>query len=519
MKKKLILFFITLFVLLIGGNVYAFELTCPLVPFNYGDYFDCYVLGGLDSYETLSGTLDKDNYLDCHFDTTKVDGLDIVDDPSKTFSLKGNAYSTTLVTFNCLVRKKLDSNITTSLTIDNFKYVTAKGDRDEIILHSKDISINKYVDESQNKVRDTSYDGSLIKSLTIDNVKIPNKFSKYVTVYNIKVPYEIDSLNFNISLVDDNAVYEIEGDPKNLRVGETTIIDIKVTSADNNHQTYYTFEVTRYAEGEEIYYPEEDATLQSLTIDGYTLDFDPMVEEYNLHIKSDVSAIKVTAKPTVDGATFKMTDTNSLEDGTIVAITVKSKNLNNEKIYKINIHKEKKKPMENATYIVIATVIVLGLGLFFFLRTSRTKFEAADGSGDLKKKKTPKKVDETPYAQVPEVGGADINGLQAVKKDEATQVNVVSINESNVAQVMQDTQVHNVQLNNVTSANRNIVMTQKTAAMPKIVTGTGNAISENDYQGDIFEERDAAGNFIRYTDAAGNTVEYVDEYGNPIKPE
>lgn len=515
MKKK-ILYIITLILLLVvGRNVYAYELTCPPGPFNYNEIFECNIFGTNTLYDSLSGTLDKDNYLDCFFDKTKVEDLDIVDDPTKSFSLKGQAFNTKLVTFSCKVTRKLDSSATTSISISDFKYVPANGKGDEIILHSKDISINKYVDPSGNKSRDTSYDGSLIKTLSIEGVTLPNAgFSKYLTEYTIKVPYNIDSLKFDVTLVDSNANYEIQGDTKNLKVTEENVIDILVTSADNTHQTCYTFKVWRQAEGQEIYYPEEDATLSKLTVDGYVIDFEKDVLEYNLNVGATVTALKVTALPTVEGAKVTITDTNAIEDGTVIGITVVSKNLINKKTYKIFIHKEKKSVVASSTYIVIAVILVLTALLILFVRSSRKKFEFADGSGEVGKKK--KKEEVNPLDSVPEVGGADISGLQAVTKNETAQINVIKVNENNVAQVMQDTEQHNVQLNQVSSATRNVVMTQKTAAMPKVVADNQNVINENDYQGDIYEERDANGNFLRYVDAEGNTIEYVDEYGNQI---
>ena len=508
MKKRFLFIITLLMIIFIGRDVYAYELNCPSGPFSYGDIFECYVFGNLENYDALSGTLDKDNYLDCHFDVTKSE-LDIIEDNSKSFSLKGKAFNNTLVTFSCTVTSKQDSNVVTSLSIEDFKYLTANGEGDEIILHSKDININKYVDNSQNKPRDINYNGSLINKLSIEGVTFPSTgFSKYVTEYEIKVPYEISTANFNITLADPNASYEIKGDTKNLRVSETTTIDVWVTSADNTHQTCYTFNITRYAEGETFFYVEDDATLQTLAVDGYTIDFDPNIEKYDINVKSDVTALKVTAKPNVDGAKVNITNnTSNIENGTVIGIEVVSKNLLKKKVYTITVHKEKASMLSGTTIIVIVVIIVLAFGIAMFVRSSKTKFEPANL----------KKVDNSPLAHVPEVGQADMNGLQQVKKDEATNVNVISVNEANVAQVMQDTQVHNVQRNTISSNVNSVVMTQKTAAMPKVVADNQNIINENDYTGDIYEERDANGNFLRYVDGEGNTIEYVDEQGNQIK--
>lgn len=186
-----------------------------------------------------------------------------------------------------------------------------------------------------------------LKSLTIDEVDL--NFESEIFDYEVTVLRNVSSLEIEAIPTDNEATVKIDN-PKNLEIGENTV-KIEVDN-DGNIKTY-TIKVTKL--------DEEDITLanlKSLTIEGYTINFQEDVYEYNLEI-GDVNFLVIDAIPKVDTAKVEITGNLDLVDGSIIKIKV-SYDDEISNVYRLNISKNLSVNESNTTLkIVIIVVVVL----------------------------------------------------------------------------------------------------------------------------------------------------------------
>ncbi len=186
-----------------------------------------------------------------------------------------------------------------------------------------------------------------LKSLTIDEVDL--NFESEIFDYEVTVLRNVSSLEIEAIPTDNEATVKIDN-PKNLEIGENTV-KIEVDN-DGNIKTY-TIKVTKL--------DEEDITLanlKSLTIEGYTINFQEDVYEYNLEI-GDVNFLVIDAIPKVDTAKVEITGNLDLVDGSIIKIKV-SYDDEISNVYRLNISKNLSVNESNITLkIVIIVVVVL----------------------------------------------------------------------------------------------------------------------------------------------------------------
>lgn len=375
---KRIKYFIMLFVfLLLPKTVFAYQLMCDDNVIDYNQNLFCHLIGEKNqNFEVLSGNINStDNLISCTL-VSYAKGLSIIDDQN-SFSLIGVTKEETLITFNCQLNEKLNEVKRTQIKIDDFKY---KLEYDEYettneIISTDFINANIYNEEieTDDKPRNTSNSDTLLKTLYEDNLNLT--FSRFVTIYNQEVLYEVEDLNLNIIPYNLSSTIRIVGNGEEnntkLNVGEN-IIDIYVT-AKNGAVTCYTLNVTRLSIGEEIYYPEKDASLFSLIIPGYAISFNKDVYEYKLHIANDISKITVNAVPTYDEANVSISSTEDLKNGSVIKVTVTSKDKSTNKDYTILITKDAPKT-DYTPYIVLGLVsIVLIVFVVLFIKTSQNK--------------------------------------------------------------------------------------------------------------------------------------------------
>lgn len=364
--KKIKLFVVGLF-LFIPINVWGYDLTCGENSYKNGEYFYCYITGKTNvEYEILSGTLTTDKNLSCAFDLNGT-GLTKLDNTSdKAFSLQGFSTHENLAIYKCQVKAKPNEDISTQIKVEDFTYKIKGGNQENEVLRSKNIIIQKHVEETttqkvDNKPRDTTNGDSLLRTLYSEKLDIT--FSKFITEYHVEVLYEVENINLTALAANNNATVKIEGDT-NLKVGEN-VIDIYVTSPDNKSITCYTIYINRLPRGEEIYYPERDASLFSLNVLGYAIPFEKDQYEYGIHLKSDVSSIEVNAVATYKGAIIDISRTSNLENGSVVVITVTSKDMTNTLKYTIKITKDPEK--KDYTMLIIIGVIIFLILIFSIL--------------------------------------------------------------------------------------------------------------------------------------------------------
>lgn len=191
-----------------------------------------------------------------------------------------------------------------------------------------------------------------LKELNVEGQTID--FSKFKTNYEIKVLYDVESIKINAEAASDgiNTEYQKE---VNLEVGEN---EIPITLSDGTNSSVYTLKVIRLKEGEEIKDASNDATLKSLVLTGYNIDFNSTVTSYELTVKYNVSNIEVKATPSDENAKFVITGNSDIVNGSVIKVDVQAED-GTLMSYKINITKQNFFQTYKTYFLIGAGVVLL----------------------------------------------------------------------------------------------------------------------------------------------------------------
>ena len=406
--------YLLLILFMLPINIYAYELKCPEGPFTYGNTFVCEIKGdNSGEFDELSGSISygSNNILSCRV-SAYGDGLQINrQTPKESFSFIGKSASDTLVSFVCEVTEKNESSITQKVIIEDLKTHILDSNKDaEIeVLRSNDIVIKAYEEVPQEEVDDrprkTDNPDSRLK--LISDEQLDFVFSQFKTVYDLSVLFEVEDLNLHIVTNNEAATYEIRGD-QHLSIG-MNVIDIFVTGPDGS-QTCYTLNINRLKRGEDIYYPEKDASLKSLSVDEANINFESIVYDYKIHLSYDVNYITVRAATTVEDAKYTVSSTDDIKNGDTVSVTVTSADGSNSMTYMIHITKDP--APKDYKPIIFISLIILGIGIVIFIIIKTNQKNKTDPllrlKGDRSKVNYGKKLDMN---DIPDAGaGVDTSG-------------------------------------------------------------------------------------------------------------
>ena len=432
--------YIILLLLIIPINVFAYKLECPEGPFNYGDTFLCQVTGNtMQQYDLISGSLDtiKSGNLSCSFSGYAY-GLEPLDVPKKNgFSYKGKSDDPTLVTYKCEVANKVSETTKEQLTISDFKYHIFDDNRDASteILRSGLIILNQYVEQVQEVVdtrsRKTDNPDTRLKLISDENLDFT--FSSFKTEYDLSVLFEVEKLNLYVVTNNEASTYRIEGSQE-LQIG-MNVIDIYVTSPDGSATTCYTLNINRLKRGEEIYYPEKDSSLSSLSVDGYDISFESIILDYRIHVGYNVDYLNINAVATNSNAKIDISNTDNIKNGDTITVTVTSQDKSSQTVYMINITKDPKpkdyRPYIYGGLIVVALIIVIVIILITNQKNKNDPLLRL--KGDKKKINYGKKLDMN---NIPDAGaGVQTDGtintinlanttIQSIESDEVLDTNM-----------------------------------------------------------------------------------------------
>ncbi len=205
-----------------------------------------------------------------------------------------------------------------------------------------------------------------LKSLNIENQKID--FSKFKTNYELKVLYDVESLKLTAEAANDGVKVEY---PENLslEVGENNF-EIKLT--DGTLTSTYTLKVIRLNEGEEIKDESNDASLKTLALAGYNINFSPTQTVYELKVKYNVSTIAVTATPNDQNAKYVITGNTDIKNGSVIKVDVQAED-GTLISYKINITKETFFESFRLYFIIGAGVVLIILVALIVIDKSKKK--------------------------------------------------------------------------------------------------------------------------------------------------
>lgn len=191
-----------------------------------------------------------------------------------------------------------------------------------------------------------------LKELNVEGQTID--FSKFKTNYEIKVLYDVESIKINAEAASDGINTEYQNEV-NLEVGEN---EIPITLSDGTNSSVYTLKVIRLKEGEEIKDASNDATLKSLVLTGYNINFNSTVTSYELTVKYNVSNIEVKATPSDENAKFVITGNSDIVNGSVIKVDVQAED-GTLMSYKINITKQNFFQTYKTYFLIGAGVVLL----------------------------------------------------------------------------------------------------------------------------------------------------------------
>ena len=367
MKIKKLFIFLFLIVIF-PSTVLAYDISCDNGKYKYNDSFKCYINGIEENknYESLSGNFTIPDTLDCSIEKAKC-GFE-GDLSGTSFNFSGTTCGKDDFVLACKVKKEISEDTTAQITIDNFKY-KLDGNESSEKLRSNLINLIKTPETTTtttSKNRNILNGNSLLKNVEAD---IEFTFSKYITEYDIQVLYSVKEVNFTyeknldsarVTLAASDSV-TMEGNKVNVLLEEvgTKSFDLIVRS-DDGGETVYTFNVQRLDKGEGLYDKNTDASLSSLQVGNYNINFNPKNLNYSITVDSSVETLAVSATPTVDGATVSVENNTNIQNGTKIFIKVTALDKHTTQTYVVSVKK-------NADQTLIINSIIIGGGALLIL--------------------------------------------------------------------------------------------------------------------------------------------------------
>lgn len=184
-----------------------------------------------------------------------------------------------------------------------------------------------------------------LKSLTSSGNTIAPSFTPNNTNYTMEAASNATSVKFDAIPNHDKATV-VSGETCNL-TDKTTTCNIVVKAEDGTEKTY-AIEVTKREEQPVEPAKNNDATLKSLDVSGFTLipTFNKDITTYNIGVNNNITGLNVTAIPNDEKASVKISGNNGWKEGiNTVRITVTAED-GSEKVYIVNVNR---KPANNTT--------------------------------------------------------------------------------------------------------------------------------------------------------------------------
>ena len=233
------------------------------------------------------------------------------------------------------------------------KVVTGKN---KILVKTKAENGNEKVYTLNIELKDNRDSDTSLKSLKI-NDEVINLVDK-VYKYEITVPKNV--LKTNIEAISTSDKAEVNYKDIELSPGDNEI-KIEVI-AENEDKKEYVINVIQ-SEDEKV-----DKNLQSITVEGYDLDFKLDKKEYTLKISSDTDSLKIILKPS--NIAYEILGNDDLHNGSVITIKI-----GDEAEYKIKVEKEINKT-NPIIYIVIGVLLIsLVITVIYLIRKKKNNIE------------------------------------------------------------------------------------------------------------------------------------------------
>ena len=187
-----------------------------------------------------------------------------------------------------------------------------------------------------------------IKSIKLSSGAI--SLEKGVYDYKVNVPYDVNTIDINVTTNDENATVDIKKED-NLVVGEN---NVEITIKNKELEQKYTIVINRLDNS-------EDATvnLKELKIDNYDdLDFAVSKTNYELYFDDIPTSLRITATPVNENNDVKINGNYNLKEDSQVTIQVINMELGLSKEYVLTIHKNAISSTSKGLLFIIGGIIL-----------------------------------------------------------------------------------------------------------------------------------------------------------------
>lgn len=280
------------------------------------------------------------------------------------------------------------SNLVNDETIMTFEFMATREGKSTISvtgMTASDMNISDFDELTIDVEISRKSSVNNLSSLNSDIGTFDTVFDKDVTVYTLTVPSDAKevilsgSLEDPLSTVDGLYKYELNED-------KTTAI-ITVTAEDGSIKAYtvYIIKERPVVATPVVYYYSSNNYLKLLDIDGYELDFNRDVTDYQISVDSDVKSLDITAVAEDSRARVEITGNEGFKTGkNTVVITVKAEN-GDIREYKLLVNKDSDKSnlteveedssntAEKVVIIILIILVVFGLLYLIFKKDDDDK--------------------------------------------------------------------------------------------------------------------------------------------------
>lgn len=172
-----------------------------------------------------------------------------------------------------------------------------------------------------------------ITNIKVGNYSLVPYFSEYITKYNVFVNDNEENVDISVSKSDDDDYVTGIGNVE-LIDGKTEII-LKVIKKNEEILTYQIDIFKNYKENSDL----DDVSLTKLIINGYDINFNPDVHEYNVNVLDD-NRLDIDYETKSSEARVKITGNSNFKEGkNEVRIIVNNKDKSKTNLYLLNVNK------------------------------------------------------------------------------------------------------------------------------------------------------------------------------------
>lgn len=212
-----------------------------------------------------------------------------------------------------------------------------------------------------------------LKKLSIDNHELVPVFNKDTKNYNVFVNSNTKKVKINAECLNNGQINNKE--KYSLKKGQNEVV---ISCKYNDEEIKYILNIVRGKRKEKV-------GLESLTIEGYELEFDPDKTEYTIDLKEEDDILKLDFSTINDNDTAVVSGNGNFYKGTnLIKITVKNekkevtykiKAIKSEGVFKENLEVTNNNSSTGITqiiYIIILIICVFGIiflmAYFLFFR-------------------------------------------------------------------------------------------------------------------------------------------------------